>query len=424
MVCDTKWGAASSHKARQGMDLDDAGMRRAERGTGQRRFEIVDSCGGSTWRWPARRGSARLRPPPLLALAAQPARPARAPPVEMVLPPAAPPQALLAGWVGPAHRAQLPGPGGGARWGGQRAQHRQGQCMVADRHSRRRPPGMLHGPPTAGPSWRARAWPLRPWLCSTQPLTPPHTYTLGPVQGMALLTGPNMAGKSTILRSVCAVALLGACGLYAPAAAATIPYFGEPAEGGGGVGLCSLPVKCRVRNSCRRSCRFHAGAAVARADWRARWLCTMSKSSLRLCWMLPVCHSPSPPTLALSGTSCTPRAKSPHPCPAAAADAFMLRNFSSDSPLEGRSAFAVEMTEMRCGGWGGSGRCRSAAPACALLLKSSSLQLRCGSQAGWSRLRQMGMGAAAAQRPSRDGRSLAQLPSAAAPLFTSPCHPC
>jgi ABC-type Mn2+/Zn2+ transport system ATPase subunit len=44
---------------------------------------------------------------------------------------------------------------------------------------------------------------------------------------MSLLTGPNMAGKSTILRSVCAVALLGACGLYAPAAAATLPYFGE-----------------------------------------------------------------------------------------------------------------------------------------------------------------------------------------------------
>ena len=29
-------------------------------------------------------------------------------------------------------------------------------------------------------------------------------------------------------------------------------------------------------------------------------------------------------------------------------DAFMLRNFSSDAPLEGRSSFAVEMTEMRC----------------------------------------------------------------------------
>ncbi len=44
---------------------------------------------------------------------------------------------------------------------------------------------------------------------------------------MALLTGPNMAGKSTVLRSMCAVALLGACGLYAPAASATVPYFGK-----------------------------------------------------------------------------------------------------------------------------------------------------------------------------------------------------
>ena len=29
-------------------------------------------------------------------------------------------------------------------------------------------------------------------------------------------------------------------------------------------------------------------------------------------------------------------------------DAFMLRSFSADSPLEGRSSFAVEMTEIRC----------------------------------------------------------------------------
>lgn len=27
-------------------------------------------------------------------------------------------------------------------------------------------------------------------------------------------------------------------------------------------------------------------------------------------------------------------------------DAFMLRNFSADAPLEGKSAFAVEMQEM------------------------------------------------------------------------------
>ena len=29
-------------------------------------------------------------------------------------------------------------------------------------------------------------------------------------------------------------------------------------------------------------------------------------------------------------------------------DAFMLRNFSVDSPMEGKSSFAVEMEEMRC----------------------------------------------------------------------------
>ena len=53
----------------------------------------------------------------------------------------------------------------------------------------------------------------------------------------------------------------------------------------------------------------------------------------RVACCLPPCshHHPSPPTTTT------------HP----PADAFMLRNFSSDSPLEGRSAFAVEMTEMR-----------------------------------------------------------------------------
>lgn len=66
--------------------------------------------------------------------------------------------------------------------------------------------------------------------------------------------GPNMAGKSTVLRMTCAVALLGASGLLAPAASASIPYI----------------------------------------------------------------------------------------------DAFMLRNFSADSPIEGRSSFMVEMLEMRC----------------------------------------------------------------------------
>lgn len=77
-----------------------------------------------------------------------------------------------------------------------------------------------------------------------------NSFTL---DGLFLLTGPNMAGKSTILRSTAAAALLGSCGLAIPAKEARFPYF----------------------------------------------------------------------------------------------DAFMLRNFSADSPLEGRSSFAVEMTEMR-----------------------------------------------------------------------------
>ncbi len=37
-------------------------------------------------------------------------------------------------------------------------------------------------------------------------------------------------------------------------------------------------------------------------------------------------------------------------------DAFMLRNFSGDSPIDGKSSFAVEMDEMRwVGEWGVGG---------------------------------------------------------------------
>ncbi|KAL5712066.1 DNA mismatch repair ATPase msh1 [Ranunculus cassubicifolius] len=40
-----------------------------------------------------------------------------------------------------------------------------------------------------------------------------------------LLTGPNGGGKSSLLRSVCAAALLGICGLMVPAGSASIPHF-------------------------------------------------------------------------------------------------------------------------------------------------------------------------------------------------------
>jgi len=95
-------------------------------------------------------------------------------------------------------------------------------------------------------------WPY--WLGGTAGIDPGTIKNSFSMEGMFLLTGPNMAGKSTILRSTCAVALLGACGLAVPASSSsTVPYF----------------------------------------------------------------------------------------------DAFMLRNFSADSPLEELSSFAVEMKEMR-----------------------------------------------------------------------------
>ncbi|CAN6485861.1 unnamed protein product [Victoria cruziana] len=45
------------------------------------------------------------------------------------------------------------------------------------------------------------------------------------MQSLILLTGPNGGGKSSILRSICAAALLGVCGLMVPAESAVIPHF-------------------------------------------------------------------------------------------------------------------------------------------------------------------------------------------------------
>ena len=44
------------------------------------------------------------------------------------------------------------------------------------------------------------------------------------LDGIMVLTGPNTAGKSTVMRSVCAVSLLGNCGLAVPASRAAVPY--------------------------------------------------------------------------------------------------------------------------------------------------------------------------------------------------------
>lgn len=45
------------------------------------------------------------------------------------------------------------------------------------------------------------------------------------MQSLFLLTGPNGGGKSSFLRSICAVSLLGICGFMVPAKSALIPPF-------------------------------------------------------------------------------------------------------------------------------------------------------------------------------------------------------
>ena len=45
------------------------------------------------------------------------------------------------------------------------------------------------------------------------------------VDGLTILTGPNMAGKSTVLRATASIALLASCGLFVPVSNAVVPHF-------------------------------------------------------------------------------------------------------------------------------------------------------------------------------------------------------
>lgn len=58
------------------------------------------------------------------------------------------------------------------------------------------------------------------WMRLDGAETVPNTFD---IDGLVLLTGPNMAGKSTVLRSVAALALLAQCGLHVPAVSARVP---------------------------------------------------------------------------------------------------------------------------------------------------------------------------------------------------------
>lgn len=63
-------------------------------------------------------------------------------------------------------------------------------------------------------------WPY--WMDCRDPGTVLNTFD---VHGLVLLTGPNMAGKSTVIRSVCAAALLANCGLRVPASKMRCPHY-------------------------------------------------------------------------------------------------------------------------------------------------------------------------------------------------------
>mmetsp|Transcript_16526 Transcript_16526/g.45299 ORF Transcript_16526/g.45299 Transcript_16526/m.45299 type:complete len:556 (-) Transcript_16526:986-2653(-) len=64
---------------------------------------------------------------------------------------------------------------------------------------------------------------LRPYYLGLTDAAVPNNVEMG--HNVWLLTGANMAGKSTVLRSIAAAALLGMCGLMVPASSARIPAF-------------------------------------------------------------------------------------------------------------------------------------------------------------------------------------------------------
>uniref|UniRef100_A0A7S3ENA7 DNA mismatch repair proteins mutS family domain-containing protein n=1 Tax=Rhodosorus marinus TaxID=101924 RepID=A0A7S3ENA7_9RHOD len=62
-------------------------------------------------------------------------------------------------------------------------------------------------------------WPY--WLDGRANSTVTNSIDL---DSLVILSGPNMAGKSTVLRSVCSIALLATCGFLVPAKEASVPF--------------------------------------------------------------------------------------------------------------------------------------------------------------------------------------------------------
>uniref|UniRef100_A0A383VFR4 DNA mismatch repair proteins mutS family domain-containing protein n=1 Tax=Tetradesmus obliquus TaxID=3088 RepID=A0A383VFR4_TETOB len=159
-------------------------------------------------------------------------------------------------------------------------------------------------------------WPF--WMVGSDSSTIKNDVAL---DGFMLLTGPNMAGKSTVLRAVAAAALCGCVGLAVPAApGSSLPcldavvlrtFSGDaPQEGLSAFGVEMKEMTVNSNIPAGKSTVLRAVAAAA--------LCG--------CVGLAV---PAAPGSSL-------------PC----LDAVVLRTFSGDAPQEGLSAFGVEMKEM------------------------------------------------------------------------------
>ncbi|XP_042029038.1 DNA mismatch repair protein MSH1, mitochondrial-like isoform X1 [Salvia splendens] len=84
-------------------------------------------------------------------------------------------------------------------------------------HHKSEDTGMLHG--AEGMKF-VRLSPY--WFDAAQGGAVRNTFDM---KSLFLLTGPNGGGKSSLLRSICAAALLGMCGLMIPAESAIIPHF-------------------------------------------------------------------------------------------------------------------------------------------------------------------------------------------------------
>ena len=95
--------------------------------------------------------------------------------------------------------------------------------------------------------------------------------------------GPNMAGKSTIMRSTIAVALLGSCGLFGPAQAARVPYIDAfmlrtfsadaPTEGRSSFAVEMVEMRCALPPCVCNCPAQYPRDAAASCSCHKRWSC-------------------------------------------------------------------------------------------------------------------------------------------------------